>query len=159
MDKIIAYDFMGVLDIKESYKVNDRELAFRIRKQVDLDKAAMLFTLARETGSKLVSISTFSKHASINRLVMSVLQRSEKEEHAEIAEWLSNNRIEAKKMFINASFDSKQSVIDRMREKYPDAKIVAFEDEATLTSCEFIRINHGGLNEEYIQRAKSFLEG
>lgn len=159
MDKIIAYDFMGVLSIKKPYTINESELSNRTRKQVDLDKAAMLFTLARETGAKLVSISTFAQYIPINRIVMAALTRSEKEEHAELVEWLSTNRVEAKKMFLNSSFDSKQGVINRMREKHPDAKIVAFEDEDALTNCEFIRIGHSGLNEDYIQRAKLFLEG
>lgn len=159
MEKIIAYDFMGVLDIKDSFKVNDPSLNFRIRKQTDVDKAVMLFRLAKETGAKLVSISSFAAYSPINRIVMAaIMQNNQNPDNQDMVDFLSNNRREAKNMFLNCSFDSKQGVINKMNERYPDSKLVVFEDEYTLTNCEFIRVNHGGLTEEHIERAKTFFE-
>lgn len=153
---ILAYDFAGVLDIKNSYLVNNRNITFKTREQTDVRKAIMLFKFALETNSYIVSISTLAKYVSMNRCLFAAIIHSEDESLRDDIDFISANKMNLKKLFKSTpSFTNKQDIINKLNES--EYNIIAFEDEYQLNDCNMIWVSNK-LNEEHIEKARTFIK-
>lgn len=135
---IIAYDFNGVMDIKNSHEVRDESLSFRVRKQVNLENAKALLSLAIETNTPLVCISMLEQYTSVTRQLLAALLHSDVPEYVEFAK---TNKMALRQLMKRSPFPGKkQEVINALNEE--GYKMIALEDEVVLTNCEFFMIQN-----------------
>ncbi len=156
---VLAFDFGGVLDIPNSHRIRESEMTFKIRKQMDADKAFMFYQLALKHDAKIVCISDLSKYLCIGREIINAIIRSDKPEHQELKEFLKTNKRTERKRIIEGD-DGKQKTIDTLAQRYADEdlRIVAFEDSVKLENCHFIWVStQDKLTPEDIANADKFL--
>ncbi|MFS1426092.1 hypothetical protein LMH73_002645 [Vibrio splendidus] len=81
MTKIaIAFDFCGVLDIKDSYTINDPSLNFRVAKMADWQKCLRLFKLIDKYDLHFFCSSDYQKNIDVFQSIMLAVMDSQDEE-------------------------------------------------------------------------------
>lgn len=142
VENIIAYDFMGVLDKKNSYEINVRGDTFKLRERTDVKKAIMLFKFALKHNCKLISISTNSINVNVNKAIYAAIVRSDDESLQEDILFFKENKITIRNLFkYNGTFNSKQQTINDLN-KNNEFNIIALEDEKILNNCHMFLINN-----------------
>lgn len=139
---IIAHDFNGVLDVKNSETIKENGLSFRIRKQANIDNVRALLTLALKTNTPLVSISSLEQYQSINQCILAAMIHRGTEEDKT---FFTENKRAFRKLFTRSPTPGqKQATVDHFeKEGYT---VIALEDEVILKNCEMCMINGRNIN-------------
>lgn len=158
-NKIIGFDFGGVLDVKNSFLISDNNLTFRTIAQMDTDKAYLLFNLVVENGCKVFCISDLSQYVNMWKIVLRKILSSTDPLHHEAAEMIRNNKREFYRYEIVVDGKNKQSKIDEIVLSNKDATVICFEDEYSLNNCSHIWISKvTGLTEQHVVDATNIFK-
>lgn len=154
MNKLVAFDFGGVLDVKDSYKIYKDDLDERCMAQIDVDKAFLLFNFVIKHDAKVFCISDLARFVDLWDIIVNSIRFSKKEEHQDAVQYIKENKIELMNMEISLQDRTKQGKINEAAKSNPDAIITAFEDEQKLVNCNHIWISRqNGLTNEDIKEA------
>ncbi|MGD1524356.1 hypothetical protein [Vibrio harveyi] len=160
MQLVILFDFAGVLDIKDSYKVNNHDLHWRTCDQVDIDKARMLLTFISETDADYGCISTLEQYDAnvMVALLRTLRHKGTDEDKALVEKFRGRNRID-KEVHVDVS-DGKNKGIEKFASRNPDAQIIVFEDEEFIDEkFGLVRVSgHSRLQESDIEKARSMID-
>lgn len=157
MEKVIAYDFGGVLDVKDAYTKHDSNINFRVIKQTDVKLAILLLNFALKNNVKIMSISDLSMAADINRCIFKAICNTEIPEFQDIALEMKEKSRDFRKLFVRPDLEGKQKGIDSYLKFHKNVEILAFEDSVDLKNCEQVWV-YNRLQESHIETAQAWLD-
>ena len=157
--KIIAIDFGGVLDKKDSYLIQGNTLEERSIRQTDPDKAFFFVKFIVDNNLTFFVISDLSKHVDIWHTLIMSLKRSSKEEHLRLFNLVDENRRKIIRLQKFSRGNSKQEKINNMIKLNNEYEVIAIEDEYELNNCKQVWVGKEDLfDENKINELKNMID-
>ncbi len=131
----IAFDFAGVLDVKESYKISDHNLTERVMKQTDSVKAYKLLSLIYKYKLKFFCISTLEKYrANVVTALIGSMRKSKDSEICTFADEFRKPfaRKHQLKNLGDSNWNTKNALIAEMIKSHDLSHVVAIEDDESI---------------------------
>lgn len=161
MDIIICWDFMGVMDCKDSYENNNPSLSFRLREIIDESKAIMLMDFALKNNAKLCSISSFAQWVNMDMTLYNAIALSEDPKAKAIMdklESLGGKRHFKFNMVCRSLTKGKRQIVEDITTRHPESLVISFDDEYVFDECESIFVNgYERLRQSDLDKAQSLI--
>lgn len=133
MNKIaIAYDFCGVLDVKDSHKINDSSLSFRIGKMADLEKCFRLFKLIEKFDLHFFSTSTYQKYTDVTTSLLGQLSREDDLEVAAFGKSFRRGKGRTNRIRCDSDWNIKNQLIYRAVVNSGIDTVITLEDDEPI---------------------------
>ncbi len=162
---VVFFDFNGVLDVEESYKIFDRHLMWELMKKADLDKVYRLLRFIYDNKLCWCSISGHdASGGAVFEVLMNVMSRSDVPEHQEIGRIFYDDDYGIENYVFpkneNNEYLYKEDLVKHVMKNNEFDTCVVFEDEYIMKDkFNFIKIDpKTGLTEEHIKKAQSFID-